>query len=255
MYRLGIAIGLTVCLLLVFAPRSFAQEFRATLTGQVTDPTGAIVPKAKVTATNNDTGSTYTEVTSNAGVYYIPYVVPGTYKVKVEAEGFKTAIQDNVLLLAGKYFGQNFTLEVGSFHETVEVTAAPPMLETANGSGGTILDEKTLENVPVVGRQVYNLIGTTPGSQYTGGSQGRAFDNDNQYIIGGGVNPHTQDNSYNSGGFNQFTLNGTNVTQQIAYGNQGSGAWNVSPTLDAVQEVNVMSDTYDARYGRTTAAR
>ena len=111
-YRLGITIGLTVCLLLVFAPRSFAQEFRATLTGTVTDATGAVVPKAKVKATNVDTGSIYAAETSNAGVYYIPYVVPGTYKVQVEAEGFKTAIQDNVLLLAGKYFGQNFKLDV-----------------------------------------------------------------------------------------------------------------------------------------------
>ena len=167
-HRLGIAIGLTVCLLwLASPPRVSAQEFRATLTGQVTDVTGAVVAKAKVTATNTETGSTYTEVTSNAGVYYIPYIVPGTYKVKVEADGFKTAIQDNVLLLAGKYFGQNFKMEVGGFHETMEVTAAPPLLETENASGGTILDEKTLQNVPVNGRQVYMLIGTVPGSQFT----------------------------------------------------------------------------------------
>jgi hypothetical protein len=66
------------------------------------------------------------------------------------------------------------------------------------------------------------------------------------------VSPTGQDNTGNSGGFNQFTLNGTNITQQISYGNQGAGSWNVSPTLDSVQEVNVMADTYDARYGRTT---
>ena len=251
MHRIAVAVGMAACLLLLASPRLLAQEFRATLTGQVTDSSGAIVAKAAVKAVNNDTGSIYTAETSNAGVYYIPYVVPGTYTVSASAPGFKTAIQDKVLLLAGKYFGQNFTLQVGAISEKIEVTAEPPMLETANGSGGTILDERTLQNVPVSGRQVYNLIGTTPGSQYTGGGS-RGFDNDNQYIIGGGVNPHTQDNSYNSGGFNQFTLNGTNVTQQIAYGNQGSGSWNVSPTLDAVQEVNVMADTYDARYGRTT---
>jgi hypothetical protein len=252
MYRFGAALGLVVCLLLVSPQRSLAQEFRATLTGTVTDASGAVVGKAVVTATNVDTGSTYTAQTSDAGVYYIPYVVPGTYTVQASAAGFKTAIQDKVLLLAGKYFGQNFTLQVGTTAERVEVTAAPPMLETANGSGGTILDEKTLQNVPVIGRQVYNLIGTTPGSQYTGSSQRRGWDNDNAYIMGGGVDPTGQDNTGNSGGFNQFTLNGTNITQQISYGNQGAGTWNVSPTLDSVQEVNVMTDTYDARYGRTT---
>ena len=254
MHRLWILVGLTVGLLLASPQTSLAQEFRATLTGQVTDPTGAVVPKAKVTATNNDTGSTYTDVTTSAGVYYIPYVVPGTYKVKVDAAGFKQAIQDNVLLLAGKYTGQNFKLEVGAISETMEVTAAPPVLETENASGGTILDAKTLENVPVNGRQVYMMIGTVPGSQFTqtqfgpGGNSGtRGWDVTNAYIIGGGVNP-----ADTSGGFNQFTLNGTNITQQTSYDNQGAGTWNVSPNLDAIQEVNVMTTTYDARYGRTT---
>jgi hypothetical protein len=253
MYRFGVALATAACLLLLASPpQALAQEFRATLTGTVTDTSGAVVSKADVTATNVDTGSTYTAHTSDAGVYYIPYVVPGTYTVKASATGFKTAIQDKVLLLAGKYFGQNFTLQVGGIDEKVEVTAAPPMLETANGSGGTILDERTLQNVPVSGRQVYNLIGTTPGSQFTGSSQRRGWDNDNAYIMGGGVDPTGQDNTGNSGGFNQFTVNGTNITQQISYGNQGAGTWNVSPTLDSVQEVNVMTDTYDARYGRTT---
>jgi hypothetical protein len=260
MYRFGVACGLAVCLLLLANPqRALAQEFRATLTGTVTDASGAVVPKAEVKAVNVETGSIYTAKASDAGVYYIPYVVPGTYTVSASADGFKTAIQDKVLLLAGKYFGQNFTLQVGAISEQVEVTAAPPMIETANGSGGTILDERTLQNVPVSGRQVYMLIGTTPGSQFTqtqfgpGGNSGtRGWDNTNQYIMGGGVDPTGQDNTGNSGGFNQFTLNGTNITQQISYGNQGAGTWNVSPTLDSVQEVNVMTDTYDARYGRTT---
>ncbi|HUA14335.1 MAG TPA: TonB-dependent receptor [Verrucomicrobiae bacterium] len=254
-FQFAIAILLQACLLLLaLPPLAHGQEFRATLTGQVTDPTGAVVPRAHIKAVNNDTGSAYTAETSDAGVYYIPYVVPGTYTVTATADGFKTAVQDKVLLLAGKYFGQNFTLQVGAANETVEVTGAPPLLETEDASGGTILDQKVLENVPVSGNQVYMLIGTTPGSQFTqttfgpGGFSGtRGWDVTNQYIIGGGVNP-----SDSSGGFNQFTLNGTNITQQTSYGAMGAGTWNVSPNLDSVQEVNVMTTTYDARYGRTT---
>ena len=254
-FRSWIAVGLAVgCLLLLVSPqRLLAQEFRATLTGQVTDPDGRVVAKATVTAVNSDTGSIYTSETSDAGVYYIPYVVPGTYTVKATAPGFKTAVQDKVLLLAGKYFGQNFKLEVGAIHETMEVTAAPAMLETENASGGTILDEKTLENVPVAGRQVYMMIGTVPGSQFTqttfgpGGNSGtRGWDVTNQYIIGGGVNPADA-----SGGFNQFTLNGGNITQQTTYGSNGAGTWNIAPTLDAIQEVNVMTTNYDVQYSRT----
>lgn len=253
-YRFCVALGLAACVLLGLSSRSSAQEFRSTLTGTVLDPSGAVVVKAKVTATNKDTGSTYSDVTNSKGVYYIPYVVPGTYNVKVEAQGFKVAIQDNVTLLASKYTGQNFTLQVGAIQETVEITTAPPLLETENASGGTILDAKTIENVPVSGRQIYMLIGTVPGSQFTqtqfgpGGFSGtRGWDVTNQYIIGGGVNP-----ADTSGGFNQFTLDGTNITQQTTYDNQGAGTWNVSPNLDAIQEVNVMTHTYDARYGRTT---
>ena len=258
-WRIATCLVLAIMPFLLSPQRGWTQEFRATLTGQVTDPDNRAVANAEVTAVNVATGSKYADKTSSAGVYYIPYVVPGTYTVTVQAEGFKTAKQDNVLLLASKYFAQNFKLQVGAIKETMEVTAAPPLLETANASGGTILDAKTLENVPVPGKQIYMMIGTTPGSQFTqttfgpGGNSGtRGWDVSNSYIIGGGVNPQGQNNGSNTGGFNQFVLDGTNITQQTTYDNQNAGTWNVAPNLDAIQEVNVMTTTYDARYGRTT---
>lgn len=218
------------------------------LTGQVTDPSGAVIGGATVTAVETSTGTTYTNKTSDRGVYYIPYVLPGTYTVTAEANGFKSFVQENVLLKASQTFSQSFRLEVGSASEKVVVTDAPPELETASASGGTVIDSRQLESVPVNGAQVYMLIGTTPGSQFTqtsfgtGGYSGtRGWDVTNSYSMGGGIV-----------GSNQFTLNGTNITQQIGDGNMGNGAWNVSPNIDAVQEVNVMTTTYDARYGRTS---
>jgi hypothetical protein len=84
MCQFAMAIALTASLLLLAAPqRVLAQEFRATLTGSVTDPSGAVIPNAEVKAVNNDTGSVYTAKSSNAGVYYIPYMLPGTYTVSV----------------------------------------------------------------------------------------------------------------------------------------------------------------------------
>ena len=224
-----------------------AQEFRAVLTGQVTDPSGAVIGDVTVSAVNIATGTSYTNKTTDKGVYYIPYVLPGTYTVTAEATGFKTFIQHNVLLLAAQTYAQNFNLAVGGVTEKVEVTDAPPQIETASASGGTVLDSRELENVPLNGSQIYMLLGTTPGSQFTqtsfgtGGYSGtRGWDVTNAYTLGGGVV-----------GNNQFTLNGTNITQQTAAQN-GAGSWIVSPNIDALQETNVMTTSYDARYGRTS---
>lgn len=256
-YHSEITLILAACLLgFAFPGHMIAQEFRAILTGQVTDESGAVVTGASVTAVNQDTGTSYNATTSNAGVYYIPYAIPGTYRVIVKAAGFRTIEQDNVLLIAAQHYGLNFKLEVGTIAETMTVTAAPPLIETASGSGGTLLDEHTIEEVPLDGRQVYMLIGTTPGSQFTqttfgpGGYSGtRGWDNSNAYIMGGGA--PTGNFTGALGGYNQFTLDGTNITQQTTYNNQNAGAWNVAPNIDAIQEVNVMTTTYDARYSRT----
>ncbi len=234
--------GLTVGFLFAFG--LLAQEFRSTITGQITDPSGAVVPKATVTAVNSESGQKYTVTTTDKGAYYIPYVLPGTYSVTASAPGFRTKRQENVLLQASQSSGLNFSLELGQATQTVTVSSAPPLIETETGSGGTVLSERELQNVPLNGRQIYTLIGTTPGSQFTqtqfgsGGFSGtRGWDVTNEYTIGGGVQ-----------GYQQFTLNGTNITQQSG----GSfGTWELAPNVDALQEVNVMTTTYDARYGRT----
>jgi hypothetical protein len=230
-----------------------AQEFRATLSGRVTDPTGALVANATVTAVEVNSKTTYTAKTTKEGAYYIPYVLPGTYAVTVTAKGFKTAVQNDVRLFAAQGFGQNFTLEVGGADERVVVSSAPPELEMTTGSGGNLIEERELQAVPLNGQQVYNLIGTTPGSQSYNGTTGpsgtgtRGWDNNNGYSIGGGA----PQGDAGLGSSNQFTLNGVNITQQTTFQNQSSGAWNVAPDLNTVSEVNVMTTNYDARFGRT----
>ena len=226
-----------------------AQEFRAVLTGQVTDPSGAVIKNVAITAVNVESGTKYTAQTTDKGVYYIPYVLPGNYTVTAKADGFKTSVQGKVVLLVSQTFNQNFKLEVGSVAQQVVVSAAPAELETSSGSGGTVIDQRELQNVPLNGGQSYMLIGTTPGSQFTttgfgpgvGNSGTRGWDVTNSYTIGGGIV-----------GNNQFTLNGTNITSQTSYGNHSAGEWTVSPNIDSIQEVNVMTSTYDARYGRTS---
>ena len=224
-----------------------AQEFRAVLTGQVTDPSGAVIKGAVVTAVNVESGTAYTARTTDKGDYYIPYVLPGNYTVSAKGPSFKTSVQDKVVLFASQTFNQNFKLEMGSVDQQVVVTDAPAELQTSDASGGTVIASRELEAVPVNGGQSYQLIGTTTGSQVTsqagpGGNSGtRGWDVSNSYTIGGGIV-----------GNNQFTLNGSNITSQTGYGNHNPGEWTVSPNIESIQEVNVMSTTYDARYGRTS---
>src|ERR1700761_4762008 len=196
--------------ILLSAGSAFAQEFRSSLTGTVTDPSGAAVANAQVEAINQDTHQKYSAVTSESGVYFIPYVVPGSYAVKVSFTGFQTVLQENVVLEAGQSRGLNVALQLGNTSEAVTVTAAPPMLETANGNGGTVLTGEEINEAPLNGRQVYMLLGTTPGSQFTvttfgpGANSGtRGWDVANNYVLGGGVQ-----------GQEQFTLNGSNITLQ-----------------------------------------
>jgi hypothetical protein len=218
-----------------------AQEFRATLTGVVTDESGAVMGKADVLAINNATQQTYKATTTRQGTYYIPYVIPGTYTVKVSFNGFNTEVQDDVLVQASEYRGLNFTLHVGSVTQDVTVTDAPPLLNTANGSGGTIISQQELESAPLNGREVYSLLGTTPSTQFTttnvSSTSSNSYNVTNSYVVGGGVS-----------GYQQFSLNGTNITEQST---GGAGSWEFAPNIDALQEVNVMTSTYDARYGRT----
>ena len=219
-----------------------AQESRATLTGEITDSSGALIPGAKVTATNVDSGTVYSAVTSSKGVYYINYVIPGSYTITAEAPGFKTVKQDKVTTFAAQTFNQNFKLATGNVQETVVVDTEPPQLETSTGSGGTIISATEVENVPINGGQVYALIGTTVGSQITGNNYATSgWDVNSSYSLGGGI-----------AGNNQFTLNGANITSQFGYDNHSPGEWSASPNADTVQEVNVQINTYDTRFGRTS---
>ncbi|WP_446743481.1 carboxypeptidase regulatory-like domain-containing protein [Silvibacterium acidisoli] len=237
----ALARGIVAVLSLFITATLAAQEFRATLTGVVTDESGAVMARADVLAINNATQQQYKAATTKQGTYYIPYVIPGEYTVKVSANGFDTQIQDNVLLQASEYRGLNFTMHVGSVSQNVTVSDAPPLLNTASGSGTTVLSEQEIESAPLQGREIYSLLSTTPSTQNTTtnvvGTTQNSYNVTNTYVVGGGMS-----------GYQQFNLNGTNITAQST---GSAGEWQFAPNVDALQEVSVMTNTYDARYGRT----
>ena len=220
-----------------------AQEGRGLIIGQVTDPGGAVVPNATVTAVREGTQQKYTAQTNSGGDFSIPYLQPGVYTVLVEAAGFKKALRTAVTVdVAGKV-NLNISLDVGSISETVTIQAETALINTADASGGTVIDPERVQNLPLNGRQIYTLLDLTPGVKFTqttfgpGGFSGtRGWDETNQYSINGV-----------SGLYNQFTLNGAPITQQTS---TNTGQWEIAPNVDAVHEFKIMTNTYDAQYGR-----
>ena len=213
-----------------------AQEFRGTITGQVTDANGAVIPRAMVTAAGPQ--QTYTARTESDGDFTIPFVQPGTYTVVVQAAGFKKVVQSGIVIDVSAKVNLPFSLEIGAVTESVSVSAQAAVLNATDASGGTVIDPEQVQSLPLNGRQMYSLLSLTPGvkSPNTGNAQSELNEN-NGYSING-----------QWGNYNQFSMNGAPVSQQNG---GGSGTWNFSPSVDAVEEFKVMTNTYDAQYGRS----
>src|ERR1039458_6652086 len=158
----GLKLGLIV---LLSAGVMLAQTAGpGTLVGTVTDTSGAVVPGASVTVTNAATSFVSKTVTSTAGAYYVPYLAPGSYRLTVEAAGFKRYVSDGVLVSAGEVPRIDVKLEVGAMAESVTVTAASPLLETETSSSGQILPGDELTKMPInekrTGQMLFYYQGT-----------------------------------------------------------------------------------------------
>jgi len=235
LHRMGASFYLLIVVALATSTLH-AQEFRGVLTGQVSDTNGAVIPRATVTATGPQ--QTYTTITTAKGDFTIPFVQPGLYSVAVEAPGFKRTVQRGINVDVSAKINLTFVLDVGLVTQTVSVSAQAAALNTADASGGTVIDPQQVQSLPMNGRQVYSLLTLTPGVKTpTLGVATSELNESNGYSING-----------QWGNYNQFALNGAPVSQQNG---GGSGTWNISPSVDAVEEFKVMTNTYDAQYGRT----
>ena len=228
--------------MLLAAAVGLGQESRATLAGTVTDPQAAIIPAAKVEARNVATNVITTGVTSEAGVYSIPFLNPGTYNVSVSSGGFKTAVRNNVELRVGDRVQLDFSLELGQSTETISVHAEAPLLETGTASQGTMLSNQVVSDIPLLGRNPFSLMQFTAGAVHppalASGAE-RPFDNggmDNYSINGGRTFT------------NEFLLDGAPNTN--SENGQPSNLTFV-PSPDAVNEFKMQTNVYDAEYGRT----
>src|ERR1051326_658078 len=218
-----------------------AQDYRATILGQVTDPSGSAIPNATVKATRVDTNET-TEAKTNAnGIYTIPFLNPGTYNIEASAAGFATLKRENVPVLTADKLNLPLKLQVGQITQEVTVVGRIENTETATASRGLNFDPLKTQEYPLNGRQTYMLLALTPGVIFTqeafgatGFSGTRGWDVNNQYMINGGRT-----------GTSQFLLNGAPISDK-------DGTWQLAPNVEGIQEFKVMTNTYDAQYGRFT---
>jgi hypothetical protein len=220
------------------ATSMYAQRDLATLAGTVTDSTGGVVANAKVTITETATGQVYEIATNAQGEFVRPALKPSTYTVSVTATGFKKTEQKDVILTQGERTGINLVLTIGDIGQTVEITATSQLLQTESTQVGAALSAKTVEDVPLGGtRNIAYLARLSPG--VVPAEQG-ARDSANGGFSANGVR---------SNGQNNFLLNGVdNNVNTIDFLNQT--AYAIGPAPDAVSEVSLITNGYNAEYGR-----
>jgi hypothetical protein len=171
-----------ICILLFCGSSvAVAQAGRGSISGLVSDPSGAIVPGAKVTALNRATGVALHTVTSDAGLYNFVSLTPGTYVVTASQKGFVSVAQDNVLVTVDQSTAVNIALRVGSATETVTVSETTTLVDTSNSTVGQLIDSAAIERVPLLTRNVFDLVqlstGVTPANGAPNSSSSQAIVN------------------------------------------------------------------------------
>lgn len=216
-----------------------AQDFRATITGQVTDQNGAVVAGATIKATRADANVPVETRTNDNGYYTLPYLNPGTYLIEITAGGFSSVKREGVVLQTADKLNLPVVLTVGQLGQEEVTVTGQELIQSGTADRGLVFDPVKVQEYPLNGRQSYMLLGLTPGVIFTqeefgatGFSGTRGWDVTGNYKINGGKT-----------GTNQFLLNGAPIST--------TGTWQVAPNVDAIQEFKVMTNTYDAQFGRT----
>lgn len=224
--------SLLLCLCLV-ATLAVAQVQNGQIRGTVTDPQGAAVANATVTAKNPANNFTKSVTTNDTGLYTLTELPPGTYTVSAESQGFKTATSSNVVVNAGTSTRVDYKMTLGERTETVEVTSAAVAVETEDSKLANVVGSKQIENLPLNGRNVYDLIQLAPGAVNV---RGVVSENGNGTVVNG-----LREN------FNGFLINGVS--------NKGlSGGANNLPVEDTVQEFQQLTLNMSAQYGSSAGS-
>jgi hypothetical protein len=234
----------TLAFLGLVSVQVFGQTNVGAIFGHVGDQTGGFIQGATVILLNPATNEKITIQTNDRGDYLFNSVRPATFTVSAGSAGFKTAVREQIVLQVAEKISVDFTLVPGEITQKVEVQAVAPLLQPGSSDIGTAVNTRTILDLPLEGRNVYQLVslvpGTTPNESYgytSGGS--------NNLSGGPGI------------GLNQISINGGRnlanefLLDDVANTTMGYNGVAIIPPLDAVQEFNVITNSPGARFGRT----
>ena len=224
-----------ICLALMAA--AVAQEFRGTVLGRITDPSGTPVSGSTIEALNVDTNVPIRSSSNEVGNYQIPFLVPGNYAIRIEHPGFKRIERAGIRVATNAQVTLDFTLELGSTTETVTVIAEAPLLNTASADLGQVVEKNILSNVAVnLTRNVLNTVRLTPGISGIGGATVTGNNAGSFSIAGGG----------STTGRIEFLIDG--IPNTTAHNNGGVV---FVPSIDSVEEIKVHTTMFDAQHGHS----
>jgi hypothetical protein len=246
---------LFACAVLLALPLA-AQSPNGTINGRVVDPSNGVIAGADILVINDATGVKYVGKTNDDGIYVVPNLPPGPYRLQVSKVGFKTLIKPDIVLNIQDALSINFTLPVGAAFETVTVEGGASMINTTDASVSTVIDHTYVENMPLNGRSFQDLILLTPGvvTQTPQSSANAALGRTGEFSVNG---QRTEDNYYTVDGVSANVGAGAGVTMVVGAGASGSlsastalGTTQALVSVDDLQEFRVNSSTYSAEYGR-----
>ncbi|MBL8233273.1 MAG: TonB-dependent receptor [Bryobacterales bacterium] len=215
------------CLMMLCLPALVnAQSIFGSLQGSVSDESGAAIPGAAITLRNTNTGVTVNTRTNDTGLYFVGEVRPGSYELSVEASGFQKHLRKGITLRVEDRLRVDVLMKVGQVNESVEVTAEAQQIQTENNTLGRVMEEGTIKQLPLRGRNAFELVLLTPGAQQRG-------DDEQPRLSGGRART------------GEFVLDGGSITTPRR------GQLFTQPNLDAIQEFKVQTNGLSAEFGRT----
>jgi len=241
MARRSLAVRLAVfSLLTLLASPALGQSTGGRILGRVADPSGAVLANVSVRITNQATGVARDTKTNGSGDYTFVEVAPGNYTAEFEQKGFKRNVQKDVTVDVNQVVTLNSTLQIGATAETVEVTSEAPLVDITSTQLGAVVNDRSVSQLPLNARDTYQFLQLQPGVVSTVGSG-------NQIVYGSDKAGSVSVNG-GRGRANNFSVNGGDANDQFV------NLPTVQPSPDSIQEFRVLTNTFDAEYGRNSGS-